>query len=81
MLIEYNITQRFGACPSGVIIKGAVQKGASRVLRGGSWRNDNDDNYRAANRNNDDPSRLNDNNGLRACLPELIGFLRIRINC
>lgn len=35
-----------------------------KVLRGGSW-NNNDDNVRAANRNNNDPTNRNDDIGLR----------------
>jgi len=37
----------------------------SRVLRGGSWNNDNTDNFRCANRNNNDPTNRNNNNGFR----------------
>jgi len=37
----------------------------SRVLRGGSWNNDHPDNFRAANRNNNNPENRNDNNGFR----------------
>ena len=40
--------------------------GAGRVLRGGSWNNDNPDNFRCANRNNNHPENRNDNNGFRA---------------
>ena len=29
----------------------------ARVLRGGAWNNDNPDNFRAANRNNNEPIR------------------------
>ena len=35
-----------------------------RVVRGGSW-NNNQDNARAANRNNRHPDNRNDNNGFR----------------
>ena len=38
---------------------------ASRVLRGGSWNNDNHDNFRCANRNYNNPDNRNDNNGFR----------------
>ncbi len=38
---------------------------AGRVLRGGSWNNDNPDNFRCANRNNNNPANRNDNNGFR----------------
>ena len=37
----------------------------SRVLRGGSWNNDNPDNFRCANRNDNDPDNRNHNNGFR----------------
>lgn len=37
----------------------------ARVVRGGSWNNDNPDNFRAANRNNNHPDNRNDNNGFR----------------
>ena len=37
----------------------------SRVLRGGSWNNDNPDNFRCANRNNNHPDNRNHNNGFR----------------
>ncbi|MBI4517575.1 MAG: SUMF1/EgtB/PvdO family nonheme iron enzyme [Deltaproteobacteria bacterium] len=40
-------------------------EGASRVVRGGSWNNDNPDNFRCANRNNNHPDNRNDNNGFR----------------
>ncbi|MCM8626292.1 hypothetical protein [Accumulibacter sp.] len=33
--------------------------------RGGSWRNDDPGNFRAANRNRNDPGNRNDNQGLR----------------
>jgi formylglycine-generating enzyme required for sulfatase activity len=46
-------------------------EGASRVLRGGSWWFDDDDFFRAAYRNIVDPSRLYDDYGLRACLPDV----------
>jgi hypothetical protein len=38
---------------------------ASRVLRGGSWNNDNPDNFRCAYRNNNHPDNRNHNNGFR----------------
>jgi len=38
--------------------------GNSRALRGGSW-NNNQDNARAAYRNNNSPDNRNDNNGFR----------------
>jgi len=36
-------------------------------LRGGSW-NNNDNNCRAANRNNNDPRNCNNNLGVRLCI-------------
>ncbi|MCX6625650.1 MAG: SUMF1/EgtB/PvdO family nonheme iron enzyme [Acidobacteria bacterium] len=47
--------------PSG---KGAAE-GDNRVLRGGSWNNDNSNNFRCANRNNNTPDNRNNNNGFR----------------
>jgi hypothetical protein len=44
--------------------EGAAE-GASRVLRGGSWNNDNTDNFRCAYRNNNKPDNRNNNNGFR----------------
>ncbi len=38
---------------------------AARCLRGGSWNNDNTDNFRCANRNNNNPDNRNDNHGFR----------------
>ena len=38
---------------------------AGRVLRGGSWNNDNTENLRASNRNRNDPDNRNNNNGFR----------------
>ena len=48
--------------------RGAVQKGSNRVKRGGSWNNDDAQNFRAANRNNNDPAKRNDNRGFRLAL-------------
>ncbi|MBM3460923.1 MAG: hypothetical protein FJX76_02370 [Armatimonadetes bacterium] len=39
--------------------------GAPNVLRGGSWNNNNDNNFRGANRNNNGPGNCNNNNGFR----------------
>ena len=44
----------------------------ARVLRGGSWNNDNPDNFLASNRNNNNPDHRNDNNGFR-CAGEVMG--------
>ena len=46
--------------------EGQVRYASSRVLRGGSF-NNNDDNCRAAYRNNNRPTNCNDNNGFRLC--------------
>jgi len=35
------------------------------VVRGGSWNNDNHDNFRCAYRNNNTPDNRNNNNGFR----------------
>lgn len=40
----------------------------ARVLRGGSW-NNNDNNVRAANRNRNEPTNENNNLGFRCALP------------
>ena len=34
-------------------------------MRGGSWNNNNENNFRCANRNNNDPTNRNNNNGFR----------------
>ena len=39
-----------------------------RVLRGGSWNNDNPENLRSSYRNNDNPDNRNPNNGFRCVL-------------
>ena len=39
-----------------------------RVLRGGSWNNDNPDNLLSSNRNNNTPGNRNNNNGFRVVL-------------
>jgi formylglycine-generating enzyme required for sulfatase activity len=39
-------------------------KNGARVVRGGSW-NNNDTNLRASNRNNNEPGNRNYNNGFR----------------
>jgi len=36
-----------------------------RVLRGGSWNNNEPDNFRSANRNRNNPTNRNNNNGFR----------------
>ena len=50
---------------SGNVWSGARPNGANRVLRGGSWNNDNTDNFRCAYRNNNHPDNRNNNNGFR----------------
>jgi len=57
--------------------RGAVAAGA-RVLRGGSWNNDNEDNFRGANRNNNDPTKRNNNNGFRGAGTLPPGFAALR---
>ena len=42
------------------------QESASRVLRGGSWNNNNRDNVLSSNRNNNDPDNRIENIGFRA---------------
>lgn len=44
---------------------GRWSRGSNRVNRGGSWRNDDASNFRGANRNRNDPSNRNDNQGFR----------------
>ena len=44
--------------------EGAAE-GDNRVVRGGSWNNDNTDNFRCAYRNNNKPDNRNNNNGFR----------------
>ncbi len=46
--------------------KGKDRGGTNRVLRGGGW-NNNARNIRCANRNNNDPSKRNNNVGFRLC--------------
>jgi len=55
---------------------------ALRLLRGGSW-NNNDNNCRSANRNNNNPDNRNNNNGFRisrtpACWNRVMGITRVR---
>ncbi len=40
----------------------------NRVLRGGSWNNNNPTNLLSSNRNNNTPTNRNDNNGFRCVL-------------
>lgn len=47
-----------------------IEKGSNRVIRGGSW-NNSATNCRVANRNNNDPSNRNSNNGFRVVLSQL----------
>lgn len=52
-----------------------VANGDRRVVRGGSWNND-DNNLRAANRNRNNPDNRNDNQGLRVVVaPQLLPLL------
>ncbi|MCW5854308.1 MAG: SUMF1/EgtB/PvdO family nonheme iron enzyme [Anaerolineae bacterium] len=41
----------------------------ARVLRGGSWNNNNENNLRAAYRNRNNPANENNNNGFRCARP------------
>ena len=50
------------------------QRKSNRVVRGGSWNNDNPDNFQASNRNNNDPDNRNDNNGFRCAAGGAVGF-------
>jgi len=52
--------------------KGLAENGA-RVVRGGSWNNDNTDNFHCAYRNNNDPTKRNDNNGFRCASTLMAG--------
>ena len=54
-----------------------IVTGSNRVMRGGSW-NNNDNNCRSANRNNNDPSNRNNNNGFRL-VKTLSGYIQIWI--
>jgi len=49
-----------------------------RVVRGGSW-NNNQDNARASNRNNNHPNNRNNNIGFRLCCESHIGLLLLRL--
>ena len=42
--------------------------GSARVLRGGSWNNNDRDNLLSSNRNNNNPGNRNNNNGFRCVL-------------
>jgi hypothetical protein len=53
-----------GVTGAGHSVWGTAEPGA-RVLRGGSWNNDNPGNFRCANRNNNTPDNRNNNNGFR----------------
>ncbi|WP_363169981.1 SUMF1/EgtB/PvdO family nonheme iron enzyme [uncultured Lamprocystis sp.] len=45
--------------------EGEWSRGSNRVNRGGSWRNDDPENFRGANRNRNDPGNRRDNLGFR----------------
>jgi len=42
-----------------------AERPKNRVLRGGSWNNNDPDNLLSSNRNNNTPTNRNDNNGFR----------------
>ena len=44
-------------------------RGANRVLRGGSWNNNNTDRFRCDYRNRNNPHNRNNNRGFRLSLP------------
>ncbi|MCP5049829.1 MAG: SUMF1/EgtB/PvdO family nonheme iron enzyme [bacterium] len=48
------------------LLKGRDSGGSNRVIRGGGW-NNNARNLRCSNRNNNDPSKRNNNLGFRLC--------------
>ena len=48
-------------------LRWTILKGSNRVLRGGSWNNDAA-NCRTANRNTNEPTNRNTNNGFRLAL-------------
>jgi len=50
------------------------QRKSARVVRGGSWNNDNPDNFLGSNRNNNTPDNRNDNNGFRCAGDVGVGF-------
>ena len=50
----------------------------SRVLRGGSW-NNNQNNARAVNRNNNNPNNRNNNNGFRVAVRSSHIFVPLHI--
>ncbi|MBI3800386.1 MAG: formylglycine-generating enzyme family protein [Deltaproteobacteria bacterium] len=58
----------------------AAKEGGSRVLRGGSWNNDNPGNFRCAYRNNNRPDNRNDNNGFR-CASTLVRAHTTQSSC
>ncbi|MCC5838839.1 MAG: SUMF1/EgtB/PvdO family nonheme iron enzyme [Opitutales bacterium] len=50
-----------------------LSDGSSRVVRGGSWNNNNENNLRVENRNTNDPSNRNNNIGFRVLLGPVAG--------
>jgi retron-type reverse transcriptase len=58
------------------ILRLGLADSLGRVVRGGSWNNDNTENFRCANRNNNDPTNRNDNNGFRVASTSMPEFLR-----
>lgn len=57
-------------------------RNSSRVLRGGSWNNDNPENFRGSYRNHNHPDNRNHNNGFRVSrtfpLAGVLSFMEVR---
>jgi retron-type reverse transcriptase len=61
---SYNLRNKI--IPSFVFVRGECpKKMCSRVVRGGSWNNNNPNNLRASNRNRNEPDNRNNNVGFR----------------
>jgi hypothetical protein len=68
-----GLRRAYGRWPLEARLKRRQRKSA-RVVRGGSWNNDNPDNFLGSNRNNNDPDNRNDNNGFRCAGDVGVGF-------